>query len=207
MKAKELLEEIKRIKTISDIGLLYSTNEFEKERHLELQDICFRLMEKISDRSMEDLKISLAPARDYPTVKVDIRGLILSPDNKILLVKESSDGRWSLPGGWAEIGNSPAETITRECKEETGLDVRVKSLLAVFDKRKHSHPPQLAYVYKMLFYCEALSTELNKGFDVLDVQYFSVDDLPELSEGRILKSQLLLAFNKIIRGDKEAYFD
>ncbi|HET7896618.1 MAG TPA: ADP-ribose pyrophosphatase, partial [Flavisolibacter sp.] len=94
-----------------------------------------------------------------------------------------------------------------ECREETGIDVTVKALLAVFDKRLHAHPPQPFYVYKMVFYCEAASAELIKGFDVLDVQYFSVDQLPELSEDRILKSQIEQVYRKVLASDFQAYFE
>ncbi len=144
---------------------------------------------------------------DYPTAKVDIRGLVLSPDKKVLLVKEIIDIKWSLPGGWADVGNSPKEVITKEFKEEAGLDIIVQKLLAVFDKRKHLHPPQPFYVYKMVFYCEAITSQINKGFDVSDVQYFDIDNLPELSEDRILKSQIELLYNKISASDFETYFD
>lgn len=207
MTGKELLEDIKRVKTIADIGLLYSSNEFEKERHLELQEISLRLLHTISDKPVDELRLNLPPANDYPTAKVDVRAMILSSANEILLVKESSDGKWSLPGGWAEVGHSPMETAINECKEEAGLGVEVRRLLAVFDKRKHPHPPALTYSYKMVFYCDAITDTIQKGFDLADVKYFSVENLPELSEDRILKSQLMLAYNKIIENDKEAYFE
>ena len=207
MNNSNILEEIKRLKAIADIGLLYSNNEYEKERYLEIQQISLSLLNRISEVSIEEIKKSFPPTQDYPTAKVDVRGMILSPDKKILLVKESSDGRWSLPGVCGEIGHSPAETIIKECKEEAGLDVIPKTLLAVFDKRKHPHPPQLSYVYKMVFYCQAITKKIIKGFDVLDVQYFSIDNLPELSENRILKSQVELVYNKIMDCSDLAYFD
>jgi ADP-ribose pyrophosphatase YjhB (NUDIX family) len=202
-----LLEEIKRLKAITDVGLLYCSNEYDKERYLELKEISFRLLNAISGHPVAILKESLPPAKDYPTAKVDIRGLILSPDKKVLLVKESIDNKWSLPGGWADVGHSPKEIIIKECKEETGLDVIPKSLLAVFDKKMHPHPPQPFYVYKMVFYCEAISSKTETGFDVLDVQYFDISHLPVLSEDRILKSQLELLHKKVLSADWEAYTD
>jgi len=207
MKDNSVLEEIKRLKTIADIGLLYANNDYDKERYLELQELSFRLLHKVSGHDKMALAETFPPVKDYPTAKVDTRALILSEDKKILLVKEQSDGCWALPGGWAEIGFSPSETIIKECKEETGLDVEPQKLLAVFDKRKHPHPPESLYVYKLVFYCTALSTELNKGFDVLDVDYFAIDNLPPLSEMRILKSQIELVYEKVIEGDNEVYFD
>ena len=112
-----------------------------------------------------------------------------------------------VTGGWADVGYSPTEVIVKEIKEETGIDVTVEKLLAVFDKKMHPHPPQPFYVYKMAFYCKAVTTEIKKGFDVLDVAYFDIHDLPELSENRILKSQIELLYNKVMTNDFEAYFD
>lgn len=207
MTGTELLNEIKRLKAIADIGLLYSANAYDKERYAELQDISLALLGKISGHGLEALQCSFPAAPDYPTAKVDIRCFVLDADKKILLVKESADGKWSLPGGWADVGQTPKEVVIKECKEETGLDVAPKALLALFDKKAHPHPPQPFYVYKMVFYCKALSTRLHKGFDVLDVQYFSINDLPELSEDRILKSQIELVYQKVLAQDFTTFFD
>lgn len=201
------LDEIKRLKAIADTGLLYSQNEYDVERYAELRDISLKLLNGVSGHSIKDLHATFPLIADYPTAKVDIRGLVLSPDKKILLVQESMDNRWSLPGGWADVGYSPKETVIKECKEETGLDVCPVHLLAVFDKRFHPHPPQPFYVYKMVFYCEPTSWNIQKGFDVLDVQYFSINNLPALSEDRILKSQIEVLYQKVLTGDFEAYVD
>jgi ADP-ribose pyrophosphatase YjhB (NUDIX family) len=203
----EFLEELKKIKAIADVGLLYTKNEYDKERYTELQNISYRLLSDVNGQDIATVKLSFPAATDYPTAKVDIRGLTLSPEKKILLVRESIDGKWSLPGGWADIGCSPKETVVKEFKEETGLDVTAKALLAVFDKRFHAHPPQPFYVYKMVFYCEPASFEFAKGFDVLDLQYFAIDSLPDLSEDRILKSQIELAYQKVMSSDFQAYSD
>lgn len=204
----DLLQEIKRLKAIADTGLLYAQNEYDRERYVELREMSFRLLQAVSDSPVEELRQHFPLATDYPTAKVDIRGLVLSPDQKkILMVKEVADGKWSLPGGWADVGFSPKEIISKEIREETGLEAKVKRLLAVFDKRLHPHPPQPFYIYKFVFWCEAITSEFKKGFDVLDVKYFPVDDLPELSEDRILASQIKLLYQRVIRNESECYFD
>lgn len=207
MTGTEVLETAKHLKALADVGLLYSKNEYDKERYLEIQQISLHLLSNISGVEMEALKATFPVAADYPTAKVDIRGMLFSTDGKLLLVQEQADGRWSLPGGWADVGCSPKETIVKEFKEETGLDVTPRRLLAVFDKRMHPHPPQPFYVYKFVFLCNAISFVPTKGFDVLDVQYFFMDALPPLSEDRILKSQLELLHQKVIRGDTDVYVD
>jgi len=153
----------------------------------------------LSGKSIDVIKELYLNTKEYPTAKVDIRGLLIK-DKKILLVREMNDGKWSLPGGWADVDYSPKEVIIKEFKEETGIDIIPERLLAVFDKIKHPHPPEQFYVYKMVFHCIPISTEINKGFDMLDVQYFDADQLPELSENRILASQIRFLYERIIKG-------
>ncbi|AHM61708.1 mutator MutT protein [Flammeovirgaceae bacterium 311] len=202
-----MINDLKRLKTLADTGLLYATNEYDRDRYLELQDISYRLLSNISGNKPEELKASFTVVKEYPTPKVDVRGLVLGEDGKILMVRESADGKWALPGGWADIGYSPKEVIIKECREEAGIDVVPERLLAVFDKKMHPHPPEQYYIYKLAFLCKATSFELKKGFDVLDAGFFGIDQLPELSEDRNLKSQIELLYQKALSSDKEAYCD
>lgn len=202
-----MINDLKRLKTLADTGLLYATSDYDIDRYLELQDISHRLLSNISGNNIEELKASFAVVKEYPTPKVDVRGLVLAEDGKILMVKESADGRWALPGGWADIGYSPKEVIIKECREEAGIDVVPERLLAVFDKKMHPHPPEQYYIYKLAFLCRATSFTLKKGFDVLDAGFFAIDQLPELSEDRNLKSQIELLYQKALSSDKEAYCD
>ena len=203
----DILNMLKRLRAIADTGLLYAKDDYDIERYEEIRELNTRLMGKYTGHEKENLVKMFPAVTDYPTAKVDVRGLVLSPDRGILLVRERADGKWSLPGGWADIGFTPSETIIKEFEEETGLDVRPVRLLGVMDKKMHPHPPQPFYVYKMVFYCETLSGTLQKGFDVLDVGYFSINALPELSEDRILKSQIEMLYRKVISEDEVPYFD
>ena len=207
MNVKRLLHEAVQLKATADTGLLYNTNPYDRERYEAIRETSLRIMEIIGVDQLEGIRNSFLPATDYPTAKVDLRALILSPEGGILLAKERADGCWSLPGGWADVGASPRENIIKECKEETGLEVIPERLLAVFDKAKHAHPPQAEYVYKLVFLCTTTTTALKAGFDVLDVQFFPLDQLPALSENRILKSQIELAYNLAHDENAQTYFD
>jgi ADP-ribose pyrophosphatase YjhB (NUDIX family) len=202
----DIISHIIRIRSIAEIGLLYSKDEYNIDRYSELQKISHELMTLVTGEKIETVKNFFQTTTDYPTAKVDIRGLLLSEDKKILLVQEA-DNNWSLPGGWADIGYSPSEVIVKEFKEETGLDVTPRQVLAIFDKRKHKHPPQPAYVYKIVFLCTASSSTLAKGFDIQGVDYFSIHDLPPLSEDRILYSQLMMLYNLASKDQQTIYFD
>jgi ADP-ribose pyrophosphatase YjhB (NUDIX family) len=102
------------------------------------------------------------------------------------------DGRWSLPGGWADVGYTPEEVAVKETKEETGLDVCAKRLLAVMDKRCHPHPASPFYVYKLFILCEITGGVFTSTFDILDKGFFALDSLPPLSHDRILPEQIRL---------------
>ncbi len=196
-----LLDISQRLKALADIGMLYTENPFDRERYEEIQELSFALMQLGCNHSLQELKSIFPLVADYPTVKVDLRALVLDADKKILLVRESMDGKWSLPGGWADIGFSAKEAIVKECSEEAGLTVIVKHLIAVFDKRMHPHPPEPNYAYKMIFYCEPRSGVLKPGFDILDVGYFDIHNLPDLSLNRILPAQIKSLYAKILEGD------
>lgn len=201
------LELIKRIKSISDIGLIYTQNEYDRERYEELRLISLKLLGIVSDEPFSALNDFFMPNKDYPTPKVDIRGLVLNKAKEILLVKEKLDGKWSLPGGWGDVGFSPSEVIQKEIKEETGLSSKVLKLLAIYDKKCHPHPPQPFYVYKLIFLCEILEGKINTSFDIEEASYFNIKNLPELSEDRILKSQIEQLYHKAIDKDQTVYFD
>ena len=202
-----LFNDLKRLKNIADLGLLYAKDDYDTERYEEIKALSLHWMSRLLDEPIATVKGFYKEETDYPTPKVDVRAFVLNDNQEILMVREHADGLWSLPGGWADIGCTPSEVAVKEVKEETGLHVRPLSMVAVFDKKCHPHPPQAYYVYKMVIHCKMLSTNLLKGFDILDTAFFSIDNLPPLSTNRILTSQIETVFNHIRKGKKEAIFD
>jgi ADP-ribose pyrophosphatase YjhB (NUDIX family) len=203
----DFLNEIKRLKAIAHIGLLYAKDNYDRERYETVHEISLSLLAEITENPLPTIKDFYMDTKDYPTPKVDIRALVLNEKSEILLVREQADGCWALPGGWADIGATPAEVAAKEVLEETGLIVEVEHLLAVFDKRCYPHPPEPHYVYKMVFGCRYTEGVLAKGFDILDAAFFPLNRLPKLSEPRILSSQIQLVFNKWVNKDMKTYFD
>lgn len=203
----DLFNDIKQLKNIADIGLLYAADAYDRERYIELHAVSLKMMSRLTDTPLSKMTDFYRPITDYPTPKVDIRALVLNTDHQILLVQERSDGRWALPGGWADIGLTAREVAAKEVFEETGLTVSPTRLLAVFDKKCHPHPPQAYYVYKFVILCSYVSGDLRPAHDILDSLYFDINNLPPLSENRILKSQIELVFQKAHTNDIETYFD
>ncbi|PCJ95396.1 MAG: ADP-ribose pyrophosphatase [Flavobacteriaceae bacterium] len=208
MKAEQQLDLIKRLKAIAETGIVYSKKgSYDIERYTELKEISLQLMAHVGNQPLETILKFFMPQEDYPTPKVDVRGFVLNDENEILLAKESVDGKWSIPGGWADIGCTPSEVVIKEIEEETGLKVEVDRLLAVYDKQRHPHPPEPFYVYKMMFYCKVKGGSLKAGFDMLETGYFPLNNLPELSENRILESQLKQLYKMVQTEEQKVYID
>ena len=205
--SKTLLEISKRVKALSTTGLLYSEDEYNRDRYTELGQLAESMMELLSGAPVETIRNFYLTTKEYPTPKTDVRAVIFNEAKKILLVKEKSDNKWSLPGGWADIGYTPAEVAVKEVAEETGLTVKPVKMLAVLDKKNYPHPPQPEYVYKHFIACEILGGNLTKAHDISEVAFFSRNEIPELSEIRVVKAQVELMFKFLDDPQKPTAFD
>ena len=197
----------KRIKAIAQTGLNYSTDDYNVGRYKELENISDQLQALLTGTTLEEIANFYLNKKEYPTPKTDIRAVIFNDRHEILLVKEQTDQRWSLPGGWADIGLSPKETAVNEVAEETGLIVTPKKLLAVLDKKFYPHPPEPEYVYKHFIECIIEGGEITKAHDITAVSFFNQHNIPPLSEVRVLKSQIDLMFEFHYNPHKETIFD
>ncbi|MBT32522.1 MAG: ADP-ribose pyrophosphatase [Thalassobius sp.] len=200
------IEVAKRIQAIAQNGLTFSEGMYDIDRYEELRDISVKIMAEISEEPVEKVKELFASATGYQTPKVDIRGVVFEGD-KILMIKEIADNKWSLPGGWADVNYSPSEIVCKEVWEESGIEVKALRLLAVCDKHKHPHPYDPYHAYKMFFLCERTGGELKIGMETLDVGFFAEDNLPELSVDRVTESQINMLFDFKRNPEKETYFD
>jgi ADP-ribose pyrophosphatase YjhB (NUDIX family) len=131
--------------------------------------------------------------RGYATPKIDVRAAVIS-ENRILLVRERSDGLWTMPGGWADVGDSPSIAAVRETREESGYEVRVTKLIALLDRDRHGHPPIPHHAYKVFFLCELIGGEPVTSSETDQVGFFPENELPPLSLTRLVPSEVALAF-------------
>ena len=206
----KLLAIAKRLQSIAQAGIFYSEDKpFDCERYEEISDLSVQILSQLTDEPIEKIGNLFTQERDgYQTPKVDIRAVVFNELGDILMVKEKVDGYWSLPGGWADVGYTPAEVAVKEVQEETGLIVKTVRLLAVMDKRNHPHPSEGWYVYKIFILCEKIGGEMLKNTtETSDIQYFNSNNLPPLSEPRNVISQIRLMFEYRDNPQKEVYFD
>ena len=201
------LEWAKRLQALSQNGLTYARDPFDRERYEQVRHVAAEMLAEKADTKIEDVLDLFSREKDYATPKVDVRGAVFK-DNKILLVKERSDGRWLLPGGWADVGESPSESVEREVLEESGFHAKARRLVALYDRDKHPHKPLMHYnIYKLFFICEITGGQATTSFETEQVEFFEESDLPELSITKILPEQIAKMFEYHRQAALPVYFD
>ncbi len=194
MESNQLLIQAQRLQALAQAGLAYANNTYDIERYEEIRAISVTLLRELTDEPFEKIIRMFASEEGYQTPKVDIRAVVFREGPEILLVREKIDGgKWTLPGGWADIGYTPFEVAAKEAFEETGLIVKPLRLLALFDKRKHSHPPQPWQTYKAFIQCEVHGGSLIQDTqETMGARWFRADELEslDLSTDRVTASQL-----------------
>ena len=164
--------------SLSQSGLTYSVNEYDRERYKRLQEITAEIIASQSIVSKESVLDSFSMQAGYITPKVDVRGAVIR-DGKILLIQERADGNWAMPGGWADLGNSPASVAEREVWEESGFRVKAEKVVAVIDANR-LEPMEFYHAYKIIFLCQLLDGEPRTNYETLAVDFFDPDHLPTL---------------------------
>jgi ADP-ribose pyrophosphatase YjhB (NUDIX family) len=203
------LEWAKRLKAIAQTGLTYAKDQYDIERYESVRQIAAEMMAAefigISSAKLVDL---FAGEVGYATPKIDVRAAVFS-DEGVLLVRERSDGRWTLPGGWADVGDSPSVAAIREVKEESGFDVVARKLAAVYDREhdRHGHPPMPEHVYKLFFICESIGGTAKTSNETDAVAFFAEDLIPPLSLTRVTPGQIAHLFEHYRHPEWPTSFD
>ncbi|MGO1296866.1 MAG: NUDIX hydrolase [Vibrio sp.] len=201
------LSMAKELQAIAQAGEAYSQDGYDLERFDQVKRIAYQMIADLAGSSVTQVENLYLPETGYPTPKVDVRAGVIC-DGKILLVKEAQDGRWALPGGWGDVCETPTEGVIREVREESGLIVAHPRLVAIKDRAVHGYNPMLPYhIYKLFFLCEYQSGELTKSLETTDVQFFSPNDLPQLSSSRTLEEDINMLFTHGNQPDLPVYVD
>lgn len=195
------LDWAQRLQIIAQNGLHYAQDLYDRDRYEQVRDIAAGLMAGPAEAGVDPAQVRAMFTADtgHATPKVDVRGVIFRED-RVLLVRELADaGRWTVPGGWADPGESPAESTVREVYEESGYHTRAVKLLALYDRNRHGHPPHPYHIYKIFFLCELVDPPpvpaSRAGHEAAfheteGADFFPIDKLPPLSIGRVTAKQI-----------------
>ena len=179
------LKYARELQAAAQTGLTFAANKYEKDRYEHLRDLAARMMVEGSGEPMALVAGAFVEQKGYCTPKVDVRAAIFR-EGEVLLVSELADGgRWTMPGGFADPNGTPSENTLREVREEAGLVVAISKLAAVYDRDKRGGTsPYPFHIYKLFYICEIVGTCEKSALETGDPEWFSIDNLPELSIDR-----------------------
>ena len=180
------------LQALARTGLHFCSDEYDRERYEQVEAIAAELLAAGARVTPAELRRDWAAETGYVTPKVEVRGAVFrADDGKVLLVREALDGLWTLPGGWADVNDSPSGAVRREIEQEAGLRTRVAKLAALYDRNAHGHTPSTHHSWKAFFLCEEEGGELRGSYATDAVDFFDPLALPPMSLGRCTPAQVL----------------
>jgi ADP-ribose pyrophosphatase YjhB (NUDIX family) len=182
------------LQSIAQSGLTFSTDRYDLDRYEQIRSISIDIIHEYTDIDHNKIRDLFASETGYQTPKIDIRAAVIQ-GNKILMVNEKVDGKWSLPGGWADVNTSVSESAIRECLEEAGAVVRAKRIIAIHLGNKHNNHLFPFTIYKIFVECELIEFTFKENTETLGAEFFEADKLPELSFERNNPDQIKMCFN------------
>ncbi len=200
------LEWAREIQALAQTGYHYSENEYQRERYHRLTEIAAEIISEHSELPFDPLLSTFNRQIGYATPRVDVRGAVLT-DGKLLLVRERQDGGWTMPGGWADVGDVPSQAVEREVWEEAGLRVKARKVIGVYDANRVG-PLEIFHAFKVVFLCELLGGQPRPSSETSEVAYFGPDEIPTLLSGERTKPRHISdAFKILMNPDCPTVFD
>ena len=197
----------REIQALAQTGLTYSTNEFDILRYRRLEKIAAQIITSHTALPEVEILKNFRIQPGYATPKIDVRGAVIR-DGRILLVQERLDGCWTMPGGWADVGEAPSAMVRREVQEESGYQVRVEKLVAVYDaNRLPGVRLEFFHAYKLIFLCTLTGGEARPSNETSAVDFFDLNQLPPLSTSRTSNQMIDEVIAHLADADRPAAFD
>jgi ADP-ribose pyrophosphatase YjhB (NUDIX family) len=200
------LEWAREIQALSQTGLTYNHDEYNVQRYRRLMEIAAEIVQAHTGQPKEPWLENFLAQPGYATPKVDVRGAIVRR-GKILLVQERADELWCMPGGWADVGETPAEMVVREVWEESGFEVEARRVIGIYDANRSGTPLEFFHAYKIVFLCEITGGKARPSEETLAVDFFAFDDLPPLSSERTNERHLRDVSNRLHNNLQPVVFD
>lgn len=200
------LEWAREIQALSQTGNHYAENEYQRERYRRLSEIAAEIISVHTGLEFNKLVDAFSAQAGYATPRVDVRGAVFR-DGKLLLVRERADGGWTMPGGWADVGDAPSQAAEREVWEEAGFHVRARHLVGVYDANR-TGPLELFHAFKIVFLCDILDGAAKPSIETSEVAFFSMNEIPEnLSGERTKRRHIYDAFRAVSEPYRPAEYD
>ncbi|MBN1219312.1 MAG: NUDIX hydrolase [Anaerolineae bacterium] len=196
----------REIQSLSQTGLAFNHDDYNVQRYQRFIEIAAEIVQSYTGQSPEPWRQNFLAQPGYATPKVDVRGAVIR-NGKILLVQEQTDGRWSMPGGWADVGETPSEMVVREVWEESGFEVEARKIIGVYDANRGGRPLEFYHAYKVVFLCQIVGGEARPSNETLAVDFFSFDNLPPLSNERTHERHLAEVQAHLQDNNRPAAFD
>jgi ADP-ribose pyrophosphatase YjhB (NUDIX family) len=184
----EWLVWAREIQAVAQTGLTFSQDQFDLDRYAALRRLAARIMAEHTNADLGRIEQLFDAETGYATPKVGVRAAVFDAEGRILMVRETVDEhRWSLPGGWADVNQTPAQSAVREVFEESGYHVRAVKLAAVWDRARQTHPPLAFSIVRMFFICTLEGGSPTTSIETSEVAWFAESDVPaDLSMRRTL---------------------
>lgn len=200
------LEWAREIQALSQTGLHYAANEFQRKRYLRLHEIAAEIICQHTGLEIDQVSKLYRHQKGYATPKVDVRGAVFD-DGKLLLVRERADGGWTMPGGWADVGDIPSEAAEREVLEEAGFQVKACRVVGIYDANRFG-PLELFHAFKIVFLCELIGGQAQPSIETSEIAFFARDEVPApLSSARTNQRHIQDAFSALSEPGFPVQFD
>ena len=188
----EWLQWVQQLQAIAQTGLAFSPDPYDRERYEHLRTLAAKIASQHTEAPFEEIASLFREPSGYATPRLEVRGAVFDQQDRLLLVREVADAnRWTLPGGWVDVGNSPAEAIHREILEESGYDTRITKLAAVWERSRHPYPCGPFACVVMFFLAELVGGSPTPSLETSESGWFAAEQWPsDLSLGRVLPQHL-----------------
>lgn len=171
-----LVEWAREIQALAQTGHHYAQDDFQRGRCRRLMDLAAEMMSATSGVDIGVLSQAFQSQIGYATPKVDVRAAVFR-NGELLMVRERIDGGWTMPGGWADVGDIPSKAAEREVQEEAGFRVKAERVIGVYDANR-IRPLEIFHAFKIIFLCALLDGEARPSIETTEVGFFGEDSIP-----------------------------
>lgn len=179
MDSKYIYDFIIKIQAIAKIGLTYSKDPYAITNYNEINDLSKKFLEDFTNVKLD--RPNYFTKDIYPTPNISVRTVILNKDKtKVMMVREVNLGTYSLPGGWADLYDSPSKVAKNECSQEAGADIEIVRLVGITDRTPFKSSASIPE-YVVIFEGRIVGNLHEHEYETDDVGWFDIDNLPPIS--------------------------